>query len=157
MRRIDTMPKYIDADALIDELGDEPLNWTHSDAEIQEASDYRCFKELIESMPAIDVVEREKWTSVEDSLPKEKGEYLVIYHPCYWDHVRDEIKVGLDSFRGKITWAKAKYQRVTHWMPKPRLPNDKIEAKFEESYISSSGVYTEPLREWSVDRKKEDL
>jgi predicted RNA-binding Zn-ribbon protein involved in translation (DUF1610 family) len=76
------------------------------------------------------------WTNVQDELPKEKGEYIVAYHPCYWDHVRDEWKVGLDSFRGKTTWAKAKYQKVTHWMPKPDLPKEDNSIQYGEWIFS---------------------
>ena len=47
-----------------------------------------------------------KWISVEDKLPDEKGQYLVVYHPCYWDSIKPELKVGIDSFRGKNSWAK---------------------------------------------------
>lgn len=60
------------------------------------------------------------WVSVKDRLPKKKGEYLVTYHPCYWDSVYPELWVGLDTFRGKSTWAKKKYQQVVAWMPKPK-------------------------------------
>lgn len=63
-----------------------------------------------------------QWISVNDRLPKEKGEYLVAYHPCYWDNVSEGTVVGIDSFRGKTQWAKKKYQRVTHWMPLPDPP-----------------------------------
>lgn len=59
------------------------------------------------------------WISVKDRLPIEKGEYLVTYHPCYWDNVKPELCVGIDTFRGKTTWAKKKYQRVVAWIPKP--------------------------------------
>lgn len=48
------------------------------------------------------------WVSVDDRLPEEKGEYLVTYHPCYWDRVQDEVCVGIDTFRGKTAWAKKK-------------------------------------------------
>lgn len=65
-----------------------------------------------------------EWISVKDRLPEQKGEYLVTYHPCYWDHVHEEIRVGLDTFRGKSSWAKKKYQRVTHWMPLPESPEE---------------------------------
>lgn len=67
-----------------------------------------------------------EWISVKDRLPEEKGQYIVAYHPCYWDDV-DESKtvIGVDSFR-KVTkghqWAKHKYQRVTHWLPYPAPP-----------------------------------
>ena len=60
-----------------------------------------------------------QWIPVSDRLPEEKGEYLVTYHPCYWDDVEDEIRVGIDTFRGRTTWAKKKYQRVIAWMPLP--------------------------------------
>ena len=75
-----------------------------------------CFAELEESIP--------RWIPVTERLPETPGEYMVAYHPCYWDRVYDEIKVGLDSFRGKTSWAKKKYQRVTHWMPLPQPPKE---------------------------------
>lgn len=65
-----------------------------------------------------------EWISVKERLPKTPGEYLVAYHPCYWDNVLPEIRVGTDSFRGRTTWAKKKYQRVTHWMPLPEPPEE---------------------------------
>ena len=64
------------------------------------------------------------WIPVMERLPETPGEYMVAYHPCYWDRVHDEIKVGLDSFRGKTSWAKKKYKRVTHWMPLPEPPKE---------------------------------
>lgn len=73
-----------------------------------------------------DLIEPEqtcRWVSVDDRLPDSEGEFIVAYHPCYHAAV-DENKtlVGMDSFRGKTAWAKRKYQRVTHWMPKPEPP-----------------------------------
>lgn len=65
------------------------------------------------------------WHRVEEELPKEPGEYIVAYHPCYWDDVKTKVtKVGIDNFRGKSAWAKKKYQRVTHWMEKPEPPKE---------------------------------
>lgn len=65
-----------------------------------------------------------KWNSVYDKLPAKAGEYLVVYHPCWWDDVVDEniTQIGLDSFRGKTTWAKHKFQYVTHWAELPSPP-----------------------------------
>lgn len=65
-----------------------------------------------------------EWISVKERLPEEKGEYLVAYHPCFWDKVDPELCVGFDSFRGKTMWAKKKYQRVTHWAFKPKPPKE---------------------------------
>lgn len=63
-----------------------------------------------------------EWVSVKDRLPEKKGLYIVAYHPCHWGNVSEETEIGMDSFRGKECWAKAKYQRVTHWMPLPEPP-----------------------------------
>ena len=61
----------------------------------------------------------EDWIPCSKEPPDTPGEYLVTYHPCYWDDVKPEIKVGFDSFRGKSSWAKKKYQKVIAWKPKP--------------------------------------
>lgn len=61
----------------------------------------------------------EDWIPCSQEPPDTPGEYLVTYHPCYWDDVEPEIKVGFDSFRGKSSWAKKKYQKVIAWKPKP--------------------------------------
>jgi hypothetical protein len=66
----------------------------------------------------------EMWISVEERLPEAAGNYIVAYHPCYWDDVKYQVtNVGIDAFRGKTTWAKNKHQRVTHWMPLPEPPD----------------------------------
>lgn len=66
------------------------------------------------------------WIPVTEQLPKEKGLYLVTYHPCYWDNVEeDKTVVGIDSFRGKSSWAHSKYQRVTAWKPMPKPYKEK--------------------------------
>lgn len=64
------------------------------------------------------------WHRVEEP-PEEAGEYIVAYHPCWWNDVKTQVtKVGIDSFRGKASWAKRKTQRVTHWMEKPEPPKE---------------------------------
>ena len=79
---------------------------------------------VMEAADAIEELSKPRWIPVTERLPETPGEYMVAYHPCYWDRVHDEIKVGLDSFRGKTSWAKKKYQRVTHWMPLPEPPKE---------------------------------
>lgn len=67
-----------------------------------------------------DAPSADHWTPIKDGLPDEKGEYLVTYHPCYWNNVDYETKkVGTDTFRGKRSWAKKKHQRVIAWCAKP--------------------------------------
>lgn len=65
------------------------------------------------------------WHRVEDGLPKKAGEYIVAYHPCWWNDVKTSVtEIGIDTFRGKTSWAKRKFQRVTHWMDKPEPPKE---------------------------------
>ena len=78
-----------------------------------------CIDE-IEDMPAAS-----PWHRVEDELPKGPGEYIVAYHPCWWEDVEESVtKVGIYNFRGKSAWAKKKFQRVTHLMEKPEPPKE---------------------------------
>ena len=65
------------------------------------------------------------WHRVENGLPKKAGEYIVAYHPCWWNDVKTSVtEIGIDTFRGKTSWAKRKFQRVTHWMEKPEPPQE---------------------------------
>jgi len=65
-----------------------------------------------------------KWISVNDKLPEYKGEYLVAYHPCCYPNISKKVKVGIDTFMGKTSWAKRKYQHVTHWADLPYSPKE---------------------------------
>lgn len=64
-------------------------------------------------------LEPKRWIPVAEQLPEEKGQFLVTYYPCYWNIVREDVYVGLDSFRGKTTWAKNANQKVIAWQPLP--------------------------------------
>lgn len=47
--------RLIDADALLLEFGEEPLNWTNSDSEIQAQRDYRLFTKIVKDAPTVDI------------------------------------------------------------------------------------------------------
>lgn len=66
-----------------------------------------------------------EWISVNDRLPDERGKYIVAYFPAYFGNpiTANGLLIGIDSFLGKTTWARHKYQKVTHWMPLPEVPN----------------------------------
>ncbi len=68
------------------------------------------------------------WIPVSERLPEQAGEYFVTYRPYHWGETfREHIRVGVDSFRGKTTWAKNKYQKVIAWMPLPKPYNAESE------------------------------
>jgi hypothetical protein len=103
--------RLIDADKMFQKV------WNGSD-DVYTVNDVL---ELIDEQPTIAA---SPWHRGEEK-PKEAGEYIVAYHPCYWDNVVTKVtKVGIDNFRGKSAWAKKKFQRVTHWMEKPEPPKE---------------------------------
>ena len=74
---------------------------------------------------ALALLNEQRWIPATFLLPTAAGEYLVAYHPCHWDDVKTSvIKVGVDNFRGRTTWAQKKYQRVIAWMPLPEPPKE---------------------------------
>lgn len=109
------MSDLIDRQALLDEC----LNhYEVGNIEQNCTMDWIC--KTVRNFPAAS-----PWHRVADELPKEAGEYIVAYHPCWWDDVKTKVtKVGIDNFRGKSAWAKKKFQRVTHWMEKPEPPQE---------------------------------
>lgn len=83
---------------------------------------------IIDSMPAADVVEREReskplngWISVQDRLPEEKGRYLTANKRC-----GDKIVVFDLWFGGGFWYVEEEDDvfdfEVTHWMPMPNPP-----------------------------------
>lgn len=55
--RGERMRRLIDADALLEDIGEEPMNWTNSPEEIQEYCDWKQTVAIINSAPTIDAVE----------------------------------------------------------------------------------------------------
>lgn len=109
--------RLIDAHKLLEELR-ELCRW-HAET-VREFSFLQRIIRILHEQPTIDIDDVPQWIPCSERLPEEKGEYLVTYHPCYWDDVKDEIRVGIDTFRGRTTWAKKKHQRVIAWMPLPK-------------------------------------
>lgn len=83
---------------------------------------YNILTEVRDRIKALPTASR--WHRV-DEPPKKAGEYIVAYHPCWWNDVKTSVtEIGIDTFRGKTSWAKRKFQRVTHWMEKPEPPKE---------------------------------
>lgn len=152
------MPRYIDADELVDEIEEEI---EVGNEEIYE-EDKLINKGLkialkdIKKQPTVDAatIIQSGWISVEDKMPEDSGDYMVLndgrieiapydkevaqeglYPFGYEDKEIDEIGNTL------IDWIEI--SGVTHWMPLPELPKDRsrrISAEAEEDRIAAAGI-----------------
>lgn len=62
-----------------------------------------------------------EWISVEDRLPEEEGQYLVVMHGLVWP--ADFLGYGPDKKRARWrTEIADEYAVATHWMPLPEPP-----------------------------------
>ena len=123
--------RLVDADAYSAEMKDrQAAAWKWRNEAIAEEDEVKlaraegAYAAFTEAKLTMDKHIINPWHRVEEP-PKESGEYIVAYHPCYWEDVDTSVtKVGIDNFRGKSAWAKKKFQRVTHWMDKPEPPKE---------------------------------
>ena len=81
--------RLIDANALLEDFGEEPMVWNDGEAEIQERSDWQKYRVLVELQPTVDAVEvvhgywKEWWCD----------EYITYFHKCSvcgWDALTKE-------------------------------------------------------------------
>ena len=75
------MARLIDANALLENLGEEPMVWSGGEAEIQERNDWRRFKDCVEAQDTVDAVEVVHARWIED------GYYGI---PCVCSHCGNE-------------------------------------------------------------------
>jgi hypothetical protein len=96
--------RLIDADALLLEFGEEPLNWTNSDSEIQAQRDYRLFTKIVKGAPTIDIkteVAREIFEEIEKA-----------HDECIWIDITTRIGyLQQTKFEHKLTELKNKYTK----------------------------------------------
>ena len=65
----------------------------------------------------------QEWISVEDRLPKDSGDYIVVHRNKY----NGSISTALDTYiKCKIGgwWANDYAYDVIHWMPLPEMPKE---------------------------------
>lgn len=120
------MSELIDRQAVLDALSNAVPSLTTPDGCGQFDRELQIVGEaLVDAMQIVHALPTASpWHRV-DEPPKEAGEYIVAYHPCWWNDVKWSVtEVGIDTFRGKTSWAKRKFQRVTHWMEKPEPPKE---------------------------------
>lgn len=116
------MPRLIDADALLKDIGEEPMNWTNSPEEIQEYIDWKRTVAIINSAPTIDA-EPVHWINMDEDEPL-LGQKVLVYraqkpveimsmlfldNEYWWRNYADEIFKVYDN---------------DYWMPLPEPPKE---------------------------------
>ena len=104
-------------------LLEEPMNWTDSEAEIQEQKDYENFVALVKSMPIV-TPQQARWIPCSERMPEVSDHYLIQYsrHIC-----PDEMAVAYYSVEEaecdkNYTWEFKPFadcKEVIAWMPLP--------------------------------------
>ena len=79
------MAEYIDREKLLEQI-EEPMNWTDSEAELQEQADYQSYKNLIENALTEDVVPRSEVDKAKQDVARE-----------IFEEIHKEIKCALDN------------------------------------------------------------
>ena len=67
------MAEYIDREQLLEQI-EEPMNWTDSEAELQEQADYQAFKNMVENAPTEDVVPRSEVENLQKRIANQREE-----------------------------------------------------------------------------------
>ena len=126
------MPRYIDADALRDDI---------DNYDFTEYADYSNVIDMIDDAPTVDVEPVKGWISVKERLPKNDGEYIVWYRGkleiCEFNVESQTFGYTYDDYDEMyshlVYWDDI--EGVTHWMSLPEPPSAKMdgEGKKEEA------------------------
>lgn len=54
---METKRRLIDANALLEDFGEEPMVWNEEDAEVQERNDWHRYRVIVKCQPIVDAVE----------------------------------------------------------------------------------------------------
>ena len=68
--------RLIDANALLENLGEEPMVWSDSEAEIQERNDWQRFKACVEAQDTVDAVEVEKYNRLVEAYHELRENFI---------------------------------------------------------------------------------
>ena len=68
--------RLIDANALLEDFGEEPVVWNDGEAEIQERNDWRTYTRMVQNAPTVDAVEANKY----EELVCKYEELVGMYH-----------------------------------------------------------------------------
>ena len=69
--------RLIDANALLEDFGEEPMVWNDGEAEIQERNDWRTYTRMVQNAPTVDAVEvvHGRWLEGNGRQPCSKCKY----------------------------------------------------------------------------------
>jgi hypothetical protein len=93
-KRRNDMAEYIDREKLLEQIT-EPMNWTDSEAELQEQADYQAFKNMVENAPTEDVVPRSEIVKIFKAFETRLLSYST---PTFNDKNKPIIQLNTDIY-----------------------------------------------------------
>ena len=77
--------RLIDANALLEDFGEEPMVWNDGEAEIQERNDWRTYTRMVQNAPTVDAVEvvHGEWR-VTETIPTLEKQMMCSACRCIW-------------------------------------------------------------------------
>ena len=89
------MARLIDADKLIVKLHqDQPMDWTGSDAEVQELNDWKLFRNMVDNAPTVDAVPVVRCKDCKHHYWEQEPCHGKSVHYCELPHMR-----GIEVFK----------------------------------------------------------
>ena len=82
----------------------------------------RCMTKIVgDAADAIEELQKPKWISVEERLPKARQRVLL----SFWSYIKKQPRISIGWYNGK-QWNSlvATEYDVTHWMPLPEPPKE---------------------------------
>lgn len=118
--------RMIDADELIRNLEGIISDYT-SNGFYPDRFGIDDFIDVVKEMPTIPAP---KWISVEDRLPEDAGDVLVV---AFW-HEKYQVLTGWHSLGGWLVTAgnEERLLDVTHWMPLPEPPEKRYKCRYAD-------------------------
>ena len=76
--------RLIDANALLENLGEEPMVWSDGEAEIQERNDWKRFKACVEAQDTVDAYTEEQVASIIQQANQLEAKNKELEKECSW-------------------------------------------------------------------------
>lgn len=122
------MAEYIERAAVYEKLNNLPHEYRNAEQRARTGGIAAC-KEIVRYFPAADVVERPRWISVKERMPKDERQVLAYYGFDHGDGYLGMMFVQVLDWFGHDPKPHFQHEglngmKVTHWMPLPEPPKE---------------------------------